>query len=253
MKNFLFCLSILLSNSIYSCDCGVETVVNKFAHSTFVAKGKIIKNYNNLKGENIYKADIEIKDLYKGSKVKSVFVYGRSDNKIGTSCDIFIPEGTELILYAHKDKFNRLIIGMCSGLLYLNRKTYYSKEKKTRELKMLKSLSKLKEKDINKVKLYSSELSDSLATLKGVDSKKKYGVYKLKFSKKLKLKDIKTVDGFTEKSIDKRVKRILTNTTWELLKDRDSVKLESNYNYFIDIYHYPKDKKNKSFYTKFNL
>ncbi|CAM1355080.1 hypothetical protein [Tenacibaculum ascidiaceicola] len=253
MRKILFLVLVLLSSYLYSCDCGIETVVNKFAYSAFVAKGKIIKNYKNSRGENVYKADIKIDKLYKGEKVESVFVYGRSDEKMGTSCDIFIPVETELIFYAHKDKSGRLIIGMCSGLLYLNKKPSREKEKEIRELKMLKSLSKLNDKDVNKVKLYPSKIGSLLDDLKGSDSKKKYGIYKLIFSKKLRLKRIKVVDGFTDKNIDEKIKRIFKNVKWELLRDRDSIKLKNNYTYFLDIYHYPKEKNNKSFYTIFNL
>ncbi|AZJ31751.1 hypothetical protein SAMN05444344_2499 [Tenacibaculum mesophilum] len=253
MRRFLFLGILLYSSYLYPCDCGIETIVNKFAHSSFVAKGKIIKNYKNLKGENVYKADIKIDKLYKGEKIESIFVYGRSDEKMGTSCDIFIPEETELIFYAHKDKSGRLIIGMCSGLLYLNKESSREKEKEIRELKILKSLSKLNDRDINKVKLYSSEIGDLLDDLKGYDSKKKYGIYKLIFSKKLRLKRIKVVDGFTDKNVDKKIKRILKNVKWEPLRYRDSIKLKNNYIYFLDIYHYSREKNNKSFYTIFNL
>ncbi len=79
---------------------------------------------------------------YKGKLLKSIYVQGRNTSNeldIGSSCAIFIKEGTELIAYGRKDKKGRTTIGMCSGLLYLDGK--YSKDEK-RELSILKTLKK---------------------------------------------------------------------------------------------------------------
>lgn len=53
-----------------------------------------------------------------------------------SSCDIDIPEGTELIIYAHQENEEQYGVGLCSGLLYLN-DVGTQPEKADRELRIL--------------------------------------------------------------------------------------------------------------------
>jgi len=139
MKNIFQITILLFSIGVFACDCDEPKIKEKFIKSEFVANVTILKIYPNQKNEQGYKADIKINELYKGEQLKSIYIYGRSDNGIGSSCDIYIPKNTELIAYARKNKDGNFGIGMCSGLLYLN-KTNQKRQK--RELDILKTFKK---------------------------------------------------------------------------------------------------------------
>ncbi|MDT0685089.1 hypothetical protein [Autumnicola psychrophila] len=139
MKKFLLIILFLVSSRVLACDCDPPDITEKFVQSEFVADVTIIKIYPNEKNERGYKADIKINKLYKGEPIKSVHVYGRSDHKFQSSCDILIPVDTQLIAYARKNKNGNYGIGMCSGLLYLNGTTPQRKKREVEILEMFKS------------------------------------------------------------------------------------------------------------------
>lgn len=140
MKHILQIVLLLFSVGIFACDCNRREITEKYIQSEFVANITITKIYPNQKNEKGYKADIKINDLYKGKKLKSIYIYGRSDNRIGSSCDIYIPVNTKLIAYAEKNSDGNFGIGMCSGIMYLD----YSYLYKQKTLKTTKQLKKQK-------------------------------------------------------------------------------------------------------------
>jgi len=254
MKYFVIIVIFLFSLKTYSCSCESRTVSNKFAQSEFVAKGKIVKNYKNKGDETVYKSDIIIFDLYKGPQLKSIYVSGNNGANIMTSCDIFIAEETELIFYAYKSNQGKYTIGMCSGLVYLNRKKSSKLiRSQNREFKILKSLQKLENKVFNKLKFYSSDLSENLKSLNGLKIKKEYGVFELVFDKKLSILKINSISNFKNKNIDKEVIKILKSSPWKLAGKYKDGYQKKQYKYIIDIYYYPKEGHNKSFLSIFNL
>lgn len=139
MKKILQISIFLFSIGVFAYDCDPPKITEKYTQSDFVANVTIIKIYPNQKNEQGYRADIKINELFKGDRLKSVYVYGRSDNGFGTSCDIYIPENTNLIAYASKNKDGNFGIGMCSGLLYLNKRNLKRQKRELDILKMLKS------------------------------------------------------------------------------------------------------------------
>ena len=141
MKKIIQIILLLFSGAVFACICDPPKVTEKYIESDFVAKAKIIKNYKNVSSEELYKADILISELFKGESLKSIYVAGRSDGNMGSSCSIFIPENTELIIYARKDKDGKYRIGMCSGLLYINKSNPKIQKRELEILKMLKIMS----------------------------------------------------------------------------------------------------------------
>ena len=94
---------LLAAEDVLACDCSHRNLTDKYMQSDFVATIKITRVYQNAGEEEIYKADIQITELFKGDSPTSVYVYGRSDGTLGSSCAIYIPENTELVAYARKD------------------------------------------------------------------------------------------------------------------------------------------------------
>jgi len=250
MKKILQITIFLFSIGVFACDCDPPKITEKYTQSDFVANVTIIKNYPNQKNEQGYRADIKINELYKGDRLKSIYVYGRSDNGIGTSCDIYIPENTELIAYAQKNKDGNFGIGMCSGLLYLNNKNI---KRQKRELDILKTF---KSKKINFTDRLSyrekATLHKELEQFKGIELDKNYGIYEITFASDLSIKNVIEISEF-QNPIDKKLIEIIKKTEWTSFDKGVKDKVPENSKLLIGIYFYPKEKENPSFLSQYYL
>ncbi len=256
MKNILYITFILFSAGVFSCECDPLKITEKYIESDFVANVIITKIYPNKKNEKGYRADIKINELFKGERLKSIYVYGRSDNGIGGSCDIHIPVNTKLIAYARVNKDGHYGVGMCSGLMYLDYSSLYRKKtlKNTRGLERQKReidiLNTFKKKGIvftNKIKYREkSVLHKGLEQFKGITLDKNYAIYEVSFSSDLKLKTIKVISGFG-KSVDKKLIEILNKTEWTSHDNGIKDKVPDNSKLLVGIYYYDKEKGYPSF------
>ena len=153
-----------------------------------------LKNYKNESSRELYKADIVISELFKGNELKSIYVAGRSDGGIGSSCAIFIPENTELIVYARKNKDGKYSVGMCSGLLYLNKRNIKRRKRELDILKMFKSKNIDFTDKINYRE--KAKLHKDLEQFKGIELEKSYGIYEIIFDSELNIKTVNEISGF---------------------------------------------------------
>lgn len=251
MKKILQITIFIISIGTYACVCDQPSITEKYSQSDFVANIKIIKIYKNKGSKELYKVDIQIRDLYKGEKLKSIYVAGRSDGRMGSSCAIFIPENIELIAYARKNKNGEYIIGMCSGLLYLNNR--YPTQK-NRELEILEMFQA---KDIdftNKIDYQEkATLSKKLEEFKGIKLDKNYGIYEITFSSNLEIKEIKEISGFNNNSLDEKLIDIIKTTKWTSFNNGIRNKVLENSIMLIGIYYYESEKNNPSFLSQFYL
>ncbi|EIJ39740.1 hypothetical protein JoomaDRAFT_2775 [Galbibacter orientalis DSM 19592] len=250
MKKILQITIFLFSIGVFACDCDPPKITEKYTQSDFVANVTIIKIYPNQKNKQSYRVDIKINELYKGDRLKSIYVYGRSDNGIGTSCDIYIPENTSLIAYASKNKEEHYGIGMCSGLLYLN-KTNQKRQK--RELDILKTF---KSKNINFTDKISyrekAGLHEELEQFIGIDLERNYGIYEITFASDLRIKNVIEISGY-QNPIDKKLIEIIKKTEWTSFDNGVEDKVPDNSKLLIGIYFYPKEKENPSFLSQYYL
>ncbi|MCK8143329.1 hypothetical protein MW871_15980 [Flavobacterium sp. I-SCBP12n] len=250
MRKTLQIITFLFSIANYACICNDQSITEKYIQSEFVAKVKIIKNYKNVDSKEIYKADIIINELYKGESLKSIYINGRSDGNMGSSCSIFIPENTELIIYAQKNNNGKYTIGMCSGLLYLKKSNL---KKQVRELEILKIF---KTQGINLTdKINYREkgtLSKKLEEFKGIKLDKEYGIYEINFDSNLKITNVKQISGF-ENPIDKKLMDILSTTEWTRTEEILKNEVTENRKLIIGIYFYKSEKENSSFLSQFYL
>lgn len=139
MKKILLILCFLFSIKSIACSCYVPSVGEKYLNSEVIAKVKILKIYKNVDNYNHYKADILIKKIYKGIEIKSIYIRGDNndeDERYKNSCDIFIPEGAELLIYTSKNERGEYTLRMCSGYLTLNTTLKRKKELNKLELKI---------------------------------------------------------------------------------------------------------------------
>lgn len=248
MKKILQTLIFFFSLGLIACTCDDPKITEKYIQSDFVAKAKIIKNYNNKGSRELYKADIEILELYKGNTLASIYVAGRSDGKMGSSCAIFIPENTELILYASKNKDGNYSVGMCSGLLYLNNR---NKKRQNRELNILEMFKNKNIEFTDKINYREkATLHNKLEQFKGIELEKNYGIYEITFSSDLKIKNVEEVSGF-KNSIDEKLIEILETTEWTSFDNGTKDKVPDNSKILVGIYYYKADKENPSFLSQF--
>lgn len=254
----LLVILLLLAAQSFACVCIPPKFTEKFTQSDFVAEAKIIKVYANEGEEEIYRADILIKNLFKGEKLTSIYIEGRSDGKKGSSCSIFIEHNTELIIYARKKNSSLFSFGSCSGYLILNKEGTNPKQTQERELEML---NLLKEKEVN----FTSRIwfakkmgfSHELEKFKGVRLHKGYALYELIFTSNVSVKSIKLIRGF-ENQIDNELIEILKKADWlsvdmksEYLTIRDHVPEDSKL--LVAFYFYPGQKEEKSFISEYDL
>ncbi|WP_163410863.1 hypothetical protein [Flavobacterium ajazii] len=247
-KNLLSLLFCFLAISSFACVCEPQTITEKYIKSDFVAIVTVTKIYLNKKNSDSYKADIKISELFKGVKLNSIYVLGRSDGGIGSSCDIFIPVNTKLVAYAYKNKEGLYEVGMCSGLLYLNKKQL----KPNPELEIL-NMFKAEKINFTDKTWYHETSNSSLELLKykGIQLNKGYGIYEITFSSNLSIKEVKAISGFGN-PVDEELIAVLRNTKWS---SKSSLGLKNevsdNTKFIIGFYYYEAEKDNKSFISEF--
>ncbi len=253
MRFQLFLLFILFSiTSTFACVCDPPPITEKYMHSDFVAKIKVVRNYKSEGEEELYKADVIIKELYKGESLKSIYIEGRntdSELDIGSSCAIFIEEGTELIAYGRKDKKGRVTIGMCSGLLYL---TGQYKEDGTREIMFLRILKNANINYTNDISIRPKGGFLELKEFSGIELKKDFAIYEITFSSNMRVKNVREISGFGNR-VDVKLFEIVKNSEWQPDKDTELSDILENCKVLFGIYYYPKEKKYKSFLSRFYL
>lgn len=248
VKNTVTTLFILFSFQSFACDCDAPSITEKFIKSEFVARATIVKNYKNESSQELYKADIIISKLYKGEFLESIYVSGRSDGMIGSSCSIYIPENTELIIYAEKQKDGKYSIGMCSGLLYL---TKQKERTQKRELKILKTFKANNVERVDKINYQVNvELYTHLRQFRGIKLDKSFGIYEITFTHDLKIKNVKEISGFND-VIDARLMGIIKQTRWASFDKGIKNSIPEDSKVLVGIYFYPEEKGNPSFLSYF--
>jgi len=250
MRKILQIIIFFYSAGVLACTCDDPMITEKFIQSDFVAKAKIVRNYKNESSKELYKADIVISELFKGEKQTSIYVAGRSDGNMGSSCAIFIPENTELIIYAQKNEDGKYSVGMCSGLLYLKNQNLKRQKRELDILKMFKS------KNINFADKISyrekAKLHKELEQFQGIELEKSYGIYEITFASDLTIKYVVEISGF-ENPVDQQLIDIIEKTEWTSFDKGIKDKVPEDSKLLIGIYYYPKEKDDPSFLSQWYL
>ncbi|MEK6478108.1 hypothetical protein WJR50_11255 [Catalinimonas sp. 4WD22] len=257
MKGSLFIIAFLFTVKSFACSCDTPGIIEKYLKADFVAVAKITKVYSNEGEAETYKSDIQIDELYKGEALKSIYVYGRSDGEMGSSCAIFIPENTRLIVYARKNEEGKYGIGMCSGLVYLNDKSVIQLDKQRKELQILNTFKANGLNSAPKLSFWNNELrnrglSDSLDRFKSLRLDKSFGIYAMSFNSDLTIKNVEVLSGYND-SVDAQLISILKNCIWgKQMNIRGDIHPEKR-KQLIGIYFYEEERGNPSFLSQFYL
>lgn len=250
MKKIFQLILFLCTGSVFACSCGITSIVDEYIKSDFVAKVKIIKNYKNeSEAVELYKTDIEISEVYKGEVLESIFVLGRNDQYMGSSCAIFIPENTELIVFAFKDIDGKYKIGMCSRLVYLNNPFAYDIIQELEILEMFKSKN-IVFTDKTHYQEKSDKLYYDLLQFKGIKLKMAYGFYEIVFNSELKIKNVTKVSGFGNR-IDRKLIEIIKKSEWYSYINGVRNKVPEDSKLIIGIYFRSKTQDESSYLKHF--
>ncbi len=250
MIKYLFTVVLLFFGAkSFACDCAFNEPVHGFSTEEFVGHIKITKVYPNEGKSSVYKADIELLELFKGSKINSIFVRGRSDGKIGTSCDVFYPEGSELVVTASRNSSGQLVFGMCSFIIDLNAEGRSNQI----NLDVIRTISKWDNTYSSNLEYFiSSEFADLLESKKGLQLKEKFALFEVKFNDEQLPIEVNMIKGFDD-SVDAEIVETLSNCTYKLRTfgadkpSSDSIKI------VVPVYFYPEERGNRSFVSTYAL
>lgn len=251
MKKIIIISILLLSIKSFACICEKLTLEQKFIQSNFIAKVKVKRIYKNLHKEKYYKADIEILDLYKGNIISSIYIYGNNKGQYESSCDIFIDVNEELVIYSIKNSQEKHVVGMCSGLLYLNKKTNSNTTNKRhqKEIKILENLKLNKVEITNDIRFTSEDFHPMRRENYGIKLKREFAIFELTFNEDLSVKCVKKIQGFRNK-IDRNIKSFFKKSQWSSLnKNYKKNKIMKNTKTLVIIYYKVDEKNNIGYIT----
>ncbi|MCE7055793.1 hypothetical protein LZF95_14020 [Algoriphagus sp. AGSA1] len=249
MKYLLTILIFVIGVKSFACKCAFNDPIRSFSTEEFVGHIKITQVYPNEGESSVYKTDVELLELFKGSEITSIFVGGRSDGKIGTSCDVFYPAGSELVVTASRNSSGQLVFGMCSFIIDLNA------ERRSNQINLdvIRTLSKWDNTYSSNLEYFiSSEFADLLESKKGIQVKERFALFEVNFNDQQLPIEVNVIKGF-EDPVDAEIVETLSNCTYKLRpfgadKSRsDSIKI------VVPVYFYPAERGNKSFMGTFVL
>lgn len=249
MKKLIILPLILFLNSALACECMIRNFTDYYQNSDFVGIGKVIKVYPNETDEEIYKADILLTNLIKGKEISSIYVYGRSDGKMGSSCSIYTPVDEEYIFFGRKNEIGQIVFGACSG----TRNLKYVTENSSYILKALEILKNEKDEYSGHPYILNwSTLDDTFEKFKGIPMTEKFAMYEVIFFEDLKVKKVKILKGFGPE-IDQTIMEGLKKSIWKNLYSENEFIVPKGTKKLIGVFYYEDDGKYPSFLSEFDL
>ncbi len=232
-----------------ACGCSFSNPSDRFVSADFVGRIRIVKVYPNEADNKPYKADVEIIEHFKGDKIKSIYIAGRSDGSLGSSCDVFYPEGSDLLVFARNDSGGRISFGMCSFPIVFENNL----EQNLRDLEIVRVLSKYDSTLTAKYEpIISSSFSEFLESKKGIKLKEQYALFEVVLDDQVSPSEVNLIKGF-EDEIDSEIINELFKSTWEIRFHRKEDSVEGAVKVIVPVYFHPPEMGEKSFLSNFGL
>ena len=257
MKKTILISFLFITNYVFSCQCMSTKLIDRYQKSEFIAKVKVTKvsEYN---AENYYQnAEIEIINLFKGSKINNIKI----SNNLRSSCGLYVPENSVWLIFAQIDNNGNLSFGYCSGSKQID-KSMISKEypnaeknrKKSIELK-LSVLKFLSSQNIEYTNEYNLRLTYSKACendFKGYELQKtKFAVYEITIEKDLTISTIKPLQEFDNKQLSEEILKCMKENL--KVDNRKIFEIDNQTKVGMIFYYYEADKEYKSFISESDL
>lgn len=257
MKKTILISFLLIANYTFSCECSIVKLIDRYQKSDFIAKVKVTKvsEYND---KNYYQnAEIEIIDLFKGSKINNIKI----SSNLRSSCGLYVPENSIWLIFAQIDSKGNLSFGYCSGSIQIDKnmisKEYPNAEKNRknsieRKLSVLKFLSSQNTENTNE---YDLKLTYSKACendFKGYEVQKiKFAVYEITIEKDLTISKIEPLQEFDNKQLSEEILKCMKEN---LKVDNRKISGIPNTTKIEKIlYYYEAEKEYKSFVGEYDL
>lgn len=213
-KVFLLIIFFVATNIVSACVCGIESLLERYQRSDFIATAKILKIYPDRLDKDYHIIEIEISNIYKGNPITSLKIRSAFDS----SCSFFTPEDSAWLIFASKEKDGELSFGRCSGSIQLDKKfdlKEYPNAIKDLNRKVEASLSVLQFlkdnniKDVNKYNLYVSSKINYMSDFKNFEGGSGDGIaiYELDVDKDLRINKIKALKKFDDNNLTKIIKK----------------------------------------------
>ncbi len=232
-----------------ACKCEIPTIAVSYVSADFVARLKILKVYPNQREEDYYKADIEVLELYKGPRIESIYIGGRSDGKLGTSCDVFFPEGSDLLVAARAEPNGKILFGACSFTYDFDR----SRDDRLYALKAIEFLSqKYGALTLHYRPIISSNYYDFLFSKKGIQLNGEFAIYEVVLDDHISPSEVKVIKGFGEE-VDSELVDELLKSKWEIRFYPKEDEIDGTISVIVPVFYYPAERGEKSFLSTFVL
>lgn len=251
MKYLILLIALALAFDGNACDCSEPKFMEKYIQSDFVARVTVTQTFPNQGSAPHYKSNINIHQLFKGDPVKSLSIYGSSDGKRRSSCDVFFEIGTEMLVYARKADGGRYIFDSCSGYVIL---TSPRRNNQDRELEMLNFLKQRNIITTSKIR-FGADLGERLAVFRGETLRKRFAIFEITFNGNLTVDSVKTITGFNP-ALDDKLIEIIKQSRWvsdRIGLDANGNKVPPGSKLLFAFYYYPAEGKYPSFIGEYDV
>lgn len=255
MKKLIFLVLILCSINAIACDCAILSLIDRYESADFVATAKIEKITP--EGSDYHSIEIKIDEVFKGQKVVKL----RIESILNSSCAFYTPKGSKWLIFAYEDNEKGLVFGSCSGAVRLDRmvkEEKYPGLAKKIELSNLRKLNVLRyikesELDIkNDFRLNYTILDDCLDMGKGFNLEEGvFSLFKIKISKKLKVKKVTKIKGFQNEKLNGIVIKCFKESFDLYHADQSQITTSSEIT--VAIYFYGAEGEHQSFVAAHDL
>ncbi len=238
---------MVLCDQALACKCDMPSITDSYVAADFVARFEIIQVYPNEGEENIYKADIKILEQFKGPKIESIYIGGRSDGKLGTSCDVFYPEGSDLLVAARAKPDGRIVFGMCSFTIDFKNK----RKDNQLEMETIMFMNKhYRDLTIPYLPIISSNFHEFLFSKSGIKQNEKFAIFEVLLDDQVNASEVKTMKGFGGK-IDSEIVDELSKSSWDIRFYESDSKIDGPVKVIVPVYFHPEENGEKSFLGNF--
>ncbi|MEP0710922.1 hypothetical protein [Algoriphagus sp.] len=249
MKILLTLLILILGNQALACTCSFSNPSDRFVSADFVGRIRIVKIHPNEANDKSYKADVEIIEHFKGNKIKSIYIAGRSDGELGSSCDVYFPVGSDLLVFAKSDSNGRISFGMCSFPIEFENNL----DQNLRDLETVRVLSKYDSvftADYDTV--ISPNFFEFLESKRGIQLKEQYALFEVVLDDRVSPSEVNLIKGFADE-IDSEIIDELLKSTWKIRFHRKESFIEGPLKVIVSVYFYPAEGEDKSLVSTFAL
>ncbi|MDN3587994.1 hypothetical protein QWY86_15030 [Pedobacter aquatilis] len=235
MKKLLLLVLInLITIKLLACVCEPTNITHKFLSADFVAIADIKETFNNEKGKDFYRVNLNVNQLYKGDKaINSINVGGYNGvDSVWSSCDIKLISGSKWLIFGYKNQDGDLVTGMCS--VFRAEKFYLDQLK---ALPILETLQNQKELLKFNYSRFETGIEYNVPKTYITDKISDYMLVAIKLDSTAKILNINSLTNDTNLA-RQRVEKKITEFNFKNYLDKHKISYAKGYYYVLEIYPY---------------